>query len=54
MNSGLWISFSLSTGRCWRWTVPLAVAAQTPLARFWRGRLDIAPKQLPSPTTLIP
>ena len=30
MNSGLWISFPLSTGRGWRCTVPLAVAAQTP------------------------
>ena len=37
MNSGLWISFPLSAGSGWRWTVPLAVAVQTPPLRDFGG-----------------
>ena len=51
MNSGLWISFSLSSGRADRL---LTTGRATPLARFRRWWLDVAPKQLPNPTILIP
>ena len=37
MNIGLWISFSLSTGRCWRRIVPLAVGGDAPPLRDFGG-----------------
>jgi len=49
MNSGLWISFSLSTGRCRRWIVPLAVGGDAPPCAILAGAADDATKHLPNP-----
>lgn len=37
MNIGLWITFPLSTCRCRRWIVPLAVGGDAPPLRNFGG-----------------
>lgn len=55
MNIGLWISFPLSTGRCRRWIVPLAVGGDAPPpCAILAGAADDATKHLPNSIAQCP